>query len=320
MAKRAKKRAADRGRKGPAKGLPGFEFHDDPREFLKVARAFLAADPVTATVVATTADEQARLDREGVPHGLPHRWWVVLRDELGEVAGVGMRTAPFAPYPLYLLPMPVDAAAALAHLLHARGEELDGVTGALPAARICAGELARLSGRTAEVGVQTRLHEARAVVPPAPASGRLRLVRDDEVDLVLTWLAAFADDVDEQAGRPAGTHHAMTETAEGVRRRIAGEELWFWVDQDDRPVHLTGHRRPSHGVARVGPVYTPREHRSRGYAGNAVAEVTRQLLDSGARVCLNTDLANPGSNRLYEALGFEPVADMVEMGIHPVAP
>ena len=33
-----------------------------------------------------------------------------VRDELGEVAGVGMRTAPFAPYPLFLLPMPTDAA------------------------------------------------------------------------------------------------------------------------------------------------------------------------------------------------------------------
>lgn len=38
-----------------------------------------------------------------------------------------MRTATFAPYPPFLLPMPNGAAAALARALHERGEEALGI-------------------------------------------------------------------------------------------------------------------------------------------------------------------------------------------------
>jgi GNAT superfamily N-acetyltransferase len=315
MAKRPGKRTAERGRKGPAKGLPGLEFHDDPAEFLRVARPHLAADPVLGTVVVTNADEQARRDREGAGHDLPHRWWVVVRDELGEVVGTGMRTAPFEPHPLFLLPMPSDAAAALAHVLHARGEHVGGVNGALPAANVCAGVLAMLQGETAETVMRSRLHEARAVVEPRPAPGSLRQPREDEAPLVLEWFAAFAADAAEQAGRAVGHVHDLAEDLEGIRRRIGDGRLWFWVDEGDRPVHLTGRHLPVLGSARVGPVFTPREHRGRGYAGNAVARVTQAILDEGARPCLYTDQANPTSNQLYAAVGYEPVVDMVEMRI-----
>jgi predicted GNAT family acetyltransferase len=63
----------------------------------------------------------------------------------------------------------------------------------------------------------------------------------------------------------------------------------------------------------VGPVYTPPEHRGRGYASAAVAEVSRQILAAGDRACLFTDQANPTSNRIYESLGYRPVGDMVNL-------
>ena len=308
--KRAPRESAKR-----ARGLPTLEFHDDPAEFLAAARSHLAAEPVISTVVASVAERAVREDADGVEHGLKHRWWVVVRDDAGEVVGTGMRTAPFTPQPLFLLPMPGEAAAVLAHVLHGRGERVEGVNGALDAARTCAGELARLRGGTAEVTVHTRLHEATSVLAPRPSAGRLRLARPDEVELAMAWFTAFAHDADEQAGRAPGSLHEMTETEDGMLRRIAEERVWFWVDDADRPVHVTGHNLPAFGAARIGPVFTPREHRGLGYGGNAVAQVARRLLDAGARPCLFTDQANPTSNQLYAALGFEPVVDMVELRI-----
>jgi len=64
----------------------------------------------------------------------------------------------------------------------------------------------------------------------------------------------------------------------------------------------------------VAPVYTPPEHRGRGYAAAATAAVTRRLLDAGTReVLLFTDLANPTSNRLYRRLGYRPVEEVVTL-------
>jgi len=63
----------------------------------------------------------------------------------------------------------------------------------------------------------------------------------------------------------------------------------------------------------VGPVYTPPEHRRRGYATSLVAGLSRSLIERGFRACfLYTDLANPTSNRIYGEIGYERVCDSVE--------
>ena len=74
---------------------------------------------------------------------------------------------------------------------------------------------------------------------------------------------------------------------------------------------------PAYGVSRVGPVFTPREYRGHGYASYAVAELTRRGLQDGIRMCLFTDQANPTSNKIYEAMGYERVVDMANLHVHP---
>ncbi|MFI5836698.1 GNAT family N-acetyltransferase [Micromonospora sp. NPDC051300] len=291
-------------------------FHADPGEFLTVAGDHLAADPVVNTVVASVAHRMAARRAEGAR--LPaDDWWLVVRDESGAVVGAGMRAAPFPPRPPFLLPMPAEAAVALARAWHERGERVSAVNGALPAARDCADEVARLGGGRVEVAQHTRLHELDTLAPPAPAPGGLTVAGEDDVDLVTAWFGAFMADADEQAGRPRGASAHETPDRDEVFHRIRGGRIWLWADPAGRPVHLTAANPPAFGVARVGPVYTPPEQRGRGWAGNAVAEVSRLLRAEDARVCLFTDQANPTSNRLYARLGFRPVVDMANLVVVP---
>jgi predicted GNAT family acetyltransferase len=67
-----------------------------------------------------------------------------------------------------------------------------------------------------------------------------------------------------------------------------------------------------YGVSRVGPVYTPPECRGRGYASALTAFVSKRIRDAGDDACLYTDLANPTSNKIYAAIGYEPVGDFVD--------
>lgn len=283
------------------------ELTDDPARFLAEAAPYLAADPVVTTVISTVTARLAARPMEGAPYC----WWAIVREGT-DVVGVAMRTAPFEPYPLYVLPMPDDAALALARLLHERGEEVQGVNGALPAAQVLADETARLTGGAARVDEHTRLFElGDLLVPPAP-EGRLRPATYDDAELCLAWFEAFAVDAAEQAGRD-GRHAMLDFTVEEIRLRIDDGLLWLWEDGSGTPVHLTGANVPANGVTRIGPVYTPREHRGRGYASRAVAEVSARHLADGVRCCLFTDQANPVSNRVYEALGYERVVDMANL-------
>ncbi len=288
------------------------EFHTDPRGFLDAAGAHLARDPVLNTVVTTVADRAASAAAEGRP-GQPGDWWLVVRDGTGAVVGAGMRTAPFALRPAFLLPMPEEAALLLARSLHGRGEDLTAVNGALPAAQTCAGELARLTGGAVRVAQHTRLFELGELVAPRPARGALRVGTVDDVDLAMAWYEAFGRDADEQARRLPGDSFQESPDTEEMLRRIRAGLLWFWVDDTGERVHLTATNAPALGVVRVGPVYTPGTARGRGFASAAVAEVSQRILARGHRVCLFTDQANPTSNRVYTALGYRPVADMANL-------
>jgi predicted GNAT family acetyltransferase len=61
-------------------------------------------------------------------------------------------------------------------------------------------------------------------------------------------------------------------------------------------------------------VYTPPRFRNRGYASMAVATLSQRLLEAGYDFCtLFTDLANPTSNHIYQAIGYRRVCDFAEI-------
>jgi GNAT superfamily N-acetyltransferase len=291
------------------------ELLDDPAAFLAVAGDLLASSPVEATIVAGVTERMLRESAEGVPwpEGFP-LWWLVVRDDAGSVVGAGMRTAPFAPHPLFLLTMPEEGARRLARMLHGRGEEVLAVNGALPAVEEFAAEMASLTGGTIRVAEHTRLHVLDRLVEPDPPPGRARFAREDEADQALAWYDAFGRDAAEQAGRDE-PHLGPELDHDSMLRRIREGTVWVWEDPSGTAVHVTGASRPMFGVSRIGPVYTPREHRGRGYAAATVAAASRSLVDEGAQVCLFTDRANPVSNALYERLGYRRLVDQANLVI-----
>lgn len=293
------------------------EFFDTPRPFLDAAGRLLAQDPVLGSVIASVSERTARELADGhdswaevdAPFA---RWWAVVRDDAGTVVSAAMRTAPFRPHPTFTMPMDEEAARALAEALHERGELLGGANGALPGAATLARETARLAGGEVVTDKATRLWEATSVeVPPAP-EGRLRQATDADAALVLSWFEAFHAEADAQAGREPDPGSGEHNTLDSVLVRIREGIEWLWELPDGTVAHLSGAGLPSYGVSRIGPVFTPREHRGHGIASYVVGELTRRGLEAGHRMCLFTDLANPTSNKIYSSLGYAPVVDMAE--------
>jgi GNAT superfamily N-acetyltransferase len=293
------------------------EFTEDPRDFLVRAGGLLEADPVLSTVVASVTARAVADVEAGEPAPSHPRWWLTVTDEeTGEPLSVVMRTAPFAPHPLFVMPMPDAAARQVAAALVDRGEEVQGLNGALPATRTLATELGRRTGRRARVHEHTRLHVLKKLVEPKVApDGRARVAVPADVDLALAWFRAFHADAAEQAGRLQSGGEGEQFDEKEIAERIDEGRIWLWEDGLTTPVSLVGFNAPSFGVARVGPVYTPGAHRGHGYASVLTAHVSRLLRDSGTRVCLFTDQANPTSNKIYAAIGYEPVVDMANLVI-----
>lgn len=292
-------------------GMYDVEFTSSAKQFVERAGGYLHDHPVVENVVATVADRAIREDAEGVVRPADRPWWfLVVRDPAGQVVGVAMRTAPAPDYAVWVGAMPDRAADDVADRLIDRTEDITMITGSQRPARVVAERLAAASQRTLGIRERTRLFELGDLVPPTGVSGGLRYARSDDLDLVNAWRDVFLAEAEEQAGRPVGSHapHDLDDT----RRRIRDGQVWLWEDHG-QVVHMTGANPPSVGVARIGPVYTPKPFRGNGYAIAAVAGVSQLFLDQGARVCLFTDQANPVSNRIYQRIGYRPVVEMAQL-------
>jgi len=289
-------------------------FYDEPGEFLDVAGYYLGEQPVLSTVMASVASRVRDQRDAGVPWPEDVPCWFAAFVDAGAVIAAAMRTAPFGDYPAYLMPMSDDAAVLLARTLLGRDEPVLGANGALPAVQVFCEEMASATDKQARVGQHTRLFELRELKEPAEVPGHLRSATVDEQDIVAAWYDAFMVDADEQAGRPSGSSPHEAVAPDEMRRRIESGQVFVW-EVDGAPVHVTAATLPAFGVSRVGPVYTPKEHRGHGYASRAVYEVSKRLLEDGTRACLFTDQANPTSNKIYEALGYERLVDMANLRV-----
>ena len=272
--------------------------YDRATQFLPIAEPLLQADPLSTNVIAVVANRIAA----SYEPGSSHHWWATVEDDAGRLVGVAMHTPP---HHVFVSRMPGEAAASLAHVLADDGRYVPGVNGAIGSTGAFAETWRGRTGHDSEVVTAMRVYQLGELAPPRGVPGQSVVAKTEpEIDLIAEWLAAFHDEA--RPHEPAGDWHALAE------RRVGAGELQLWRD-DDIFVALAGVSAPTLGVARVGPVYTPPHYRRRGYGAAVTAKVTGAALNAGAQhVILYTDLANPISNSIYQAIGYRPDHDAEE--------
>ncbi|CAM5647634.1 MULTISPECIES: GNAT family N-acetyltransferase [Streptomyces] len=268
-------------------------FTPDVDVFLASAGPSLAARPVEHTVALTVTE---RLRRSGAHHYGDDDpllgWW---RGADGVVAGTFVRTPPHA---ALLNAVPPKAVGPLVELLGA-GPDLDGVNAEPDTAALLA---VRLPGYRTEQA--QRLYRLGTLRAPSPApEGRSRVATRADRALLVAWVQGFAD----ATGQSKSSAEWLVD--EGTERG----SLTLW-ESGGTPVALAGRTRILAGTVRVTLVYTPPGFRGRGYGAAVAAEASRAALAEGAaEVLLFTDLADPTSNGVYLRIGYERVADRVQL-------
>jgi RimJ/RimL family protein N-acetyltransferase len=266
-------------------------------EYLVVAGDHLRSDPVRNTIPLTAAQTLRVRGPEAFGRVRPlFGWW---RADGGEITPALLHTPP---YPILVTELPERSAGPLAEALIARRRDVPGVNASDGDAAAFAAAWSALTGAHARVFLRSRLYRLGRLRPPAPPDGAARPATDADRELMASWFAAFSEEIGDDVGR---------EQDEIIDDRLSHRGLTLW-ESGGRAVALAGVNRPVAGTVRVGPVYTPPEHRRAGYGGAVTAAVSRDALDSGAEnVVLFTDQANPTSNALYQRLGFVPVEERV---------
>jgi GNAT superfamily N-acetyltransferase len=255
----------------------------------------LRADPVLHSVMLTAVTQRAD---GAIVDDAPATYAQLLSDD-DTLVTTAMRTPPH--FVVLSAGTTPEQAVLFADAMSGECADAIGVRATRETALAFAERWNALLGKDVALRREDRLHRLGTLtVPDVPVSARL--AGPGDVPLVVEWLSAFGGEV--------GEHQSAEEVEQDASRRIAEGGLWFWYD-DGEPVSMAGNTPPVFGSSRIGPVYTPPSTRGRGYGSAVTADVSRLLRDAGHQVCLHTDLANPTSNKIYAAIGYEPVGDFV---------
>jgi hypothetical protein len=274
--------------------------YSNANDFLATAGAYLQAREAEHNLILGLAGTLR--DEPGTNHEAPPLFATVTDGE--RVVAAALRTPP-----RNLVLSEVDLPAAVVVLADGlAGEELPGVVGPPEAVRRFAERWTERTGDAWDVQLEERIFRLRRVVAPRPTPGVMRAATAGDRDLVVEWIVAF-----EREALPE--HRTAAQIAEAVDDALAavGTRIFLW--EDTEPVSLVGVGGATPNGIRIGPVYTPPHFRGRGYASALTAAVSQAMLNDGRRFCfLYTDLANPTSNRIYTAIGYEPVTDALMVG------
>jgi hypothetical protein len=219
-------------------------------------------------------------------------------EEDGEVRGAVSRNPP---YELLLSIVPEAETTRLVAALRETGAAVPGVHGAIDTVERFAAAWTAGTRLRATTAFELRLFALGSLQPPdPPPAGRARPAAAADRELVMTWFAAF----EEELGLP------VTESEPRARRQIEAGRLWLWEDDGGTAVAMAGRNAAAAGVARITAVYTPPEHRGRRYGGAVTAACAADALARDAeRVVLFTDLAAPAPNAVYRRIGFRGLSD-----------
>ena len=273
------------------------QFYTNIFNFLETAGPFLEShETENGLMLGLTLRAQKRIQEGGEsPIEMLTVFWG------NDLIAASMRTPP---HNLVLSRMPQEVVSFLANQLHEEGWDLPGAMGPDPVSQQFAEIWTQKTGLQSWVGVQQMIYQLDKVrdIPQAPGSFAQAVEAD--LDRVAQFFMAFQDEALYAAQKSPKEEHLQK-----ALYRIQQGHLFLWRDQGEI-VSMAGVSAPTRHGIRVNAVYTPPEHRGKGYASSNVAAVSQHQLDQGYSFCfLYTDASNPTSNKIYQRIGYEWVCN-----------
>jgi predicted GNAT family acetyltransferase len=233
-----------------------------------------------------------RFKDQDVPQ--PSYFWLV--EDEGEVLGVAWMTPP---YPFGFTRMPLKVIPELIRLAGTLPDRPTGVMSIKSLSDEFATKWLTATGAKIERSEEQRIFQADRMTKSGNTPGRHRIATLADRPVLLRWHRHFMD------------HYQLLGNADEILdQALVAKSRYVW-EVEGEIVSMGGSLGSTPSGIRLSWAYTPKEHRGKGYASALVASVTKMLLAEGKKFCfIYTDLANPVSNSIYQAAGYQPVSDV----------
>ncbi|WP_335872826.1 GNAT family N-acetyltransferase [Bacillus sp. 2205SS5-2] len=193
-------------------------------------------------------------------------------------------------------------------ITYARQENIDisGVVAEKNNANKFADLWSRRTGERAITKMRQRIYFLDSVVDIPVSEGEYLKAVSKDGDLVAKWILQFIDDTGVS---PLTEDEAKQRAIEMIDNE---ESVYFW-QVNGAPVSMARRARHTENGCSVNLVFTPVEYRKRGYGSSVVKTLSLQLLEQYDFCTLYTDLDYPTSNKIYQNIGYIPIADSIHL-------
>jgi predicted GNAT family acetyltransferase len=228
----------------------------------------------------------------------------------GQLLGALVRTSPHAAMASGLPPV---AAPYVARILVQAGYELTSISGLTGNAIAFADAWRAVTAVKTTVEFEEQLYRLGALRSPVDVTGKARLARRDDIDLLTDWFDQFHMEAFRISSDPDRWREYLNDT---LRK---GSLVFLWT-LNGTPVSMARLHPAVASMSRIGPVFTPTTRRDQRYGSAVTAAAAHHALLAGAQhVVLFADLDNPASNTIYQRIGFEPVTRAVEITVQKLS-
>ncbi|KHE71866.1 GNAT family N-acetyltransferase [Halobacillus sp. BBL2006] len=165
--------------------------------------------------------------------------------------------------------------------------------------------------KEANLHMRQGIYRLEKLLPIAHQEGKLVVAEDHHIPRIAEWLGRFGEETNESIIRG--------QAKELAQDMVQTKRAHLWVVGGE-PVSMVNRARKTPNGSTINAVYTPDQHKRKGYASQAVWSLTKKLLDEGCKFCaLYTDLDNPTSNSIYKKIGYKWVGNSLVYHFEPKA-
>lgn len=141
--------------------------------------------------------------------------------------------------------------------------------------------------------------------PVEPAEGLMRFAQTKDLRKLVKWSHLFA--------KECGLDETPSEAEEVIRKYLLNKQLLVW-EKGTEPLAMAAYGGKTPKSIRISMVYTDPLARARGYASTLVHRLSHKLLIEGHGSCvLFSDASNRTANKIYEAIGYQTIAQFTEL-------
>lgn len=181
-------------------------------------------------------------------------------------------------------------------------DRIPGIIGDRGSVGVFADQMCRTTGCSLIFRESLRNYSADTIRPTHITDGVIREATIKDKDTIIRWLETWYS-----VSGNAPTKNPTTSADRSFNRTMTDSVAKIWVLEKDEIVSMAGSMGEVADGIRIGPVFTPAEHRGHGYAKTLIAEVGKLRLSQGyKRLFLFVDANNTIANKIYMDMGYRP--------------